>query len=142
MPDAPPEFLAPWNHVVNRVTGRYLAVSAGNRNAGEVLIEWGDRTGADQQWEFDFNDKLLARVRNRNSGLRMGIRAGYPAPGTQAIQWPTEGYYWRLEHIAGKVVRIVFEPNGQCLDVEASQQVVQSIRGSSETQFWIIEPDR
>jgi hypothetical protein len=105
------------------------------------VIQWTGRSGADQQWQFVFNDQGGVRIVNRNSGLPIGIREGSKAPGTDALQWPSDGYAWRIERVTGNYVRIVAVGSGQCLDLNLDRGV-QSLRSTSESQVWSLEPDR
>ncbi len=126
-----------WWRIAQRTSGKFIGVSEGSRNAGHPLIVW-DSSGAEQHWRFEFDAQGWARLINRNSGLALGIREGSDRPGMDAIQWYAGGFECRPEHIAGETVRLVFRHGGLCLDAP-EQQLIQSLPGETETQFWRLE---
>ena len=129
---------------INRASGQALSVDNAALADGAAVIQWADRTTADQQWHLwtlSNGNRLIGG--NRNSGRTLGILQGSTADGARAVQWvetQAPDQQWRLVAV-GAYYKVVNVGSGKVLALQGGStvqgtQVVQWADTGSLDQQW------
>jgi len=110
--------------IKNRETGRYLAVSGNSLIRGDRVLLWEDVGQSDIIWQVirsgDSRFGFTYKIKNKHSGLFLGIEGGSNVIGAKAVQWTDEGQddiVWRLE--GEEELRVIPEerPGGESIHI-------------------------
>lgn len=77
--------------IVNRGSGKVLAVLGGSRNAGANVVQYADTGSPDQVWRFAQLTNGNIKITDNGSGKVLGIIQGSTTQDAQAVQWNDTG---------------------------------------------------
>jgi hypothetical protein len=132
--------------VINRASGKVLAVNGAALNDGASVVQWTDINSADQAWHMNVLANGNRGFSDRASGRALGIYQASIAPGGNAVQWLENGstdQQWQLITV-GNYVKIKNVRSGLVLGVLAGSsadgaQIVQwNDTGSFDQQWQIV----
>ncbi|SEU24491.1 glycoside hydrolase family 97 catalytic domain-containing protein [Stigmatella erecta] len=110
--------------IINRQSGKALAVQNASRSDGAAVIQWAyvDSTTNDEWRLVDAGGGYYGLL-NRNSGRTLDVYDASAAAGAKLIQYTSRGsanQQWQLTDVGGGYVRIVSRHSGMVLDVESA----------------------
>lgn len=109
----------PYYKLVNRNSGKALAVLGGSLADAQNVVQWSDIGSADQRWHLVDAGSGYTTLLNKNSGRALGVWEGSTAEGARAAQWvenlqsdqqwqlvPAGAYYKLVDRKSGKVLAV------------------------------------
>lgn len=112
--------------IVNRRSGKAIAVDANSLADGAPLVQWTYATTPNKEWNItQIGTSGYYRITNVNSGKDMNITSASYLNGAQAIQWPysasaPKNDEWYIEDVGSGYYKIVSRYSGKVLNVEAA----------------------
>lgn len=140
-----PVVSSPIYKIVNRQSGKVLAVQNASRSDGAAVIQWAyvDSTTNDEWRLVDAGGGYYGLV-NRGSGRTLDVYDASVTAGAHLIQYTSRGsanQQWQLVDVGGGYVRIVSRNSGMVLDVKDNSlddgaSVIQWPWGGGANQQW------
>ncbi len=130
--------------IVNRHSGKALAIGSSSTADGAKVIQWSYGGGYEQQWRFVDAGGGYYKIQNRNSGKLMDISGASTYPGAHNIQWPDNGganQRWGLVDAGGGYYKIKNKHSGLIMDITGAStadgaQNVQWTDHGGYNQMW------
>jgi Glycosyl hydrolase family 59/Ricin-type beta-trefoil lectin domain-like/Galactocerebrosidase, C-terminal lectin domain len=132
--------------LLNRNSGKALAVNGGGTADGATIVQWTDNGTASQQWELATSGGYTQLV-NIGSGKVLDVPGSSVTAGTQLIQWSANGganQQWSLNS-SGGYVTLVSRSSGMLADVSGASTadgtaVIQWPANGGANQQWLLVP--
>ncbi|WP_165953984.1 RICIN domain-containing protein, partial [Streptomyces sp. 8K308] len=106
--------------LVNRLSGKAMAVSEASTADGAGIVQWSRDDAAWQQWQFVDSGDGYYRLRSRLSGSVVDVEALSTADGANVIQWPDSdaaNQQFRVVDTDGGYVQLINRRSGKALEV-------------------------
>lgn len=129
--------------LVNKATGKVIAVGGSSQAENAKVIEWTDKNIADQQWSITDVGGGYYHLINRNSGKLMRILNASTADGALVVQHSEQAQtveQWSLVAVSGNDYQIINRSTGKALTVPSGQSaaVQQPYTGATNQRFTLV----